>query len=156
MRRSLTARPRVLFAGTALAALALATTVFQTAGADTSSGEAHVSSNTPACVSGSDYYASVTGSAIASVAFALDGRLIATVSRPNSRGAFGTRLGLTAGRAHRLTMTVDFTAASRSTPTRLQRTIARCAAKIRKKKTSTTPVTETAPSSETVAPAFTG
>lgn len=139
MARSLTARRHALIAGSALAALLLPATVLHATASSAASGAAHVSSYTPACVASSSYHASVTGIAISSVTFALDGRRVAKVSKPNSRGAFATRVGLRAGRAHRLTMTVDFTAASQSGPVRFQRTLARCAAKIRKREYSPAP-----------------
>jgi hypothetical protein len=128
MRRSLTALRRGLPAGAALVALLLPAAL-ETPVSSAVSAAAHVSSKAPACESGSSYYASVTGSAIASVTFALDGRRVARVHKPNSHGAFATRVGLTPGRAHRLTMRVDFTLASHSRPARFQRTLARCAAK---------------------------
>jgi len=126
--------------------------------AASAAGVAHVSSNAPACVASSGYYASVTGGAIASVTFMLDGRRVADVHKPNSHGAFATRVGLTAGRAHRLTMTVAFTTASNTRPLKFQRTLARCAAKIRWRKPpareKTTPKSGTAPASESLP--FTG
>lgn len=150
MRRSMTALRNAGLAAAALSAAVLPTIAIEAmAAGGGASGVAHVSSNVPACVARTGYYASVSGSAIASVTFTLDGRRVARVHKPNSRGAFAARVGLTAGRAHVLAMTVDFAAASHARPMRFVRTVARCAAKIKKK-----PTTTTSPSSETLA--FTG
>jgi hypothetical protein len=157
MERLVKSLRRALLGGTTLGASALAVTAIL-APAASASGVAHVSSNAPACVASSSYYASVTGSAIVSVSFTLDGRRVATVHKPNSRGAFATRVRLTVGRAHRLTMMVAFTAASHTGSRGFQRTLARCDTKIRVKKPpkeKKAPSTETLASSETAIP-FTG
>ncbi len=154
MERSLTHVCRAAVVGTV--AVALASALVPAAGA--SGAAARVSSNAPQCVPGTSYDASVSGSDIASVTFALDGRRLATVHGKNSHGAFAKRVHLSAGRAHMLTMTVDFTSQGAVAPQVFHRTLARCAAKIRNKK-GTTPTTGTSPSSETEAqtlPSFTG
>jgi len=117
-----------------------------TAGTNAAGASAHLSGVTPPCLTSNGYRASVTGTAIASVTFALDGRRIVKVSRPNARGAFTTWVALSAGRAHMLRMTVDFTKAGSSAPTTLQRTLALCYPKIKTEKSK----------SEAVAPSFTG
>jgi hypothetical protein len=148
---------RGLLAASAVAALALPVTAILSPAAS-ASGVAHVSSNAPECVASSSYYASVQGAAIASVTFTLDGHRVARVHRPNAHGAFAAWVPLTLGRAHRLTMTVDFTLASHASPRGFQRTLARCNTKIRTKKPkkeAEVPTTSTAPSSEEALP-FTG
>ncbi len=90
-------------------------------------GGAHISSHTPACIASTGYVAAVSGDAIASVTFSLDGHKLATVSKPGSHGTFATRVHVPAGARHRLTMHVTFTAASHTPAKNISRTLARCA-----------------------------
>ena len=90
-------------------------------------GNAHIASHTPACIASAGYLAAVSGKAIASVTFTLDGHKIATVSKPGPHGVFATRVRIFAGGRHKLTMHVTFTAASHTAPQNISRTLARCA-----------------------------
>ena len=91
-------------------------------------GAAHIARrNTSACIASAGYLAAVSGKAIASVTFTLDGHKVATVSKPGSHGTFATRVRVPAGARHKLTMHVTFTAASHTAAKNIRRTLARCA-----------------------------
>lgn len=91
-------------------------------------GAAHLASHTPACVASSGYLASVSGSLIASATFTLNGHKVATVSKPNSHGAFAARIKLPAGSRENLVIKVVYTSASATHSATIHRTLARCAA----------------------------
>jgi hypothetical protein len=105
------------------------TTTSKPAGGVLGFGAAHAAS-APACLARSGYLASVSGKAIASVTFKLDGHTVATVRKPNSHGAFTARVNVRSGAKHHLTMHVSFTAASHTAALNINRTLARCAAHV--------------------------
>jgi len=90
-------------------------------------GSAHIASHTPACIASAGYLAGVSGKAIASVTFTLDGHKIATVTKAGPHGTFATRVHVPPGAKHKLTMHVTFTAASHTAAKSISRTLARCA-----------------------------
>jgi hypothetical protein len=90
-------------------------------------GTAHLAS-TRACVASTGYLARVSGTAIASVTFTLDGHKVKTLSKPNSGAAFSARIHLRAGSRHHLSIHVVFSAASKTSATTITKTLARCAA----------------------------
>jgi hypothetical protein len=91
-------------------------------------GAAHLASSASACVASTGYLASVGGKLIASVTFTLDGHKVATLTAPNSHGAFATRVKLPVGSKEKLVIKVVFTAASKVHATTITRSLARCAA----------------------------
>jgi IgGFc binding protein/Bacterial Ig-like domain (group 1) len=92
-------------------------------------GVAHLASSGRACVASSVYTASVHGSLIASVTFAVNGHKVATVSKPNSHGQYTARIKVPAGHREKLAISVTYTSASKVHSATLHRTLARCAAK---------------------------
>jgi hypothetical protein len=90
-------------------------------------GAAHLAS-TRACVASNGYLARVSGTAIASVTFTLDGHKVKTLSKPNSGAAFSARIHLRAGSRHHLSIHVVFSAASKTSASTIKKTLARCAA----------------------------
>ena len=98
------------------------------AGAVKAFGAARLASSANGCVASTGYTASVAGSSIASVTFTLDGHKITTLHKANSHGAFTTHIKLPVGSKEKLAMKVTFTAASKTHPVTLHRTLARCAA----------------------------
>ena len=79
------------------------------------------------CIAQSGYLAAVHGTSIASVTFTLDGHRLKTLHKPTSSGTFALRINVHAGSTHHLSERVVFTASSRTSPTTLHRTLARCA-----------------------------
>jgi len=90
-------------------------------------GEAHLASH-EACVASSGYTASVTGSLISSVTFTLNGRKVATVTKPNSHGRFAAHLKVRAGHRSKLVIHVVYSALSKTHTATITKTLARCAA----------------------------
>jgi hypothetical protein len=82
-----------------------------------------------ACVAASGYTARVSGKAISSVTFTLDGHKLKTLTKPNSHGTFSLHIGVRSGKAHHLSIHVVFTSASHTKPVTLHKTLARCAAR---------------------------
>jgi hypothetical protein len=91
-------------------------------------GAAHLASGSRACVASNGYLASVSGKAIASVTYTLDGHKLKTLSKANSHGAFTLRVHVASGHAHHLSIKVTFTSASHTSAVTLHKTLARCAA----------------------------
>jgi hypothetical protein len=102
-------------------------------------GSAHLASSRRACVASTGYLASISGKAISSVTYTLDGHRLKTLKKANSHGSYTLRIKVKAGKSHRLSIRVAFTSASHTKPVTIKRTLARCAAVKR-----------------TVAPRFTG
>lgn len=88
-------------------------------------GSAHVA-GVRGCVAQTGYVASVRGSSIAYVTFALDGHTIKTL-RTSSHGAFALRIHLGAGSKHHLSIHVVFTASSKTPSKTIHQTLAHCA-----------------------------
>jgi Bacterial Ig-like domain (group 1) len=91
-------------------------------------GSAHLASSSKACVARTGYLASVSGKAIKSVTFSLDGHRLKTLSKANSHGAFTYNVGVSAGKTHRLSIHVVFTSASHTAAKTITKRLARCAA----------------------------
>ncbi len=92
-------------------------------------GAAHLArTSARACVASNGYLASVTGKAIATVTYRLDGHRLRTLSKANSHGAFSLRVHVAAGKVHHLAIEVKFSSASATKPLTLKKTLARCAA----------------------------
>jgi hypothetical protein len=90
-------------------------------------GAAHLASSAPACVASNGYVASVHGSLIKSVTFALAGHKVATVTKANSHGLYATRIKLPVGSKEKLAIKVVFTSASKVHETTIHKTLAHCA-----------------------------
>jgi hypothetical protein len=95
-------------------------------------GSAHLASTARACVASSGYLASVSGKGIASVTYTLDGHRLKTLSKANSQGAFVLRVHVSSGHVHHLAMKVTFTATAHTSAVTLHKTLARCAAAVKR------------------------
>jgi hypothetical protein len=91
-------------------------------------GSAHLAGS-KACVAASGYTASVSGKAIQSVTFSLDGHKLKTLKKANAHGAFNLHVNVSSGRAHHLSIHVVFTSASHTASKTITKRLARCAAR---------------------------
>jgi hypothetical protein len=92
-------------------------------------GSARLASSSKACVAASGYLASVSGKAIKSVTYSLDGHKVKTLTKANSHGAFALRIGVSPGKVHHLSVHVVFTSASHTPARTITKRLARCAAR---------------------------
>ncbi|MFL5895342.1 MAG: thrombospondin type 3 repeat-containing protein [Thermoleophilaceae bacterium] len=78
------------------------------------------------------FTARVTGNGVARVVFVLDGKRLAAVGRPNSKGAFTLRINPARYRVgvHRLVATVEFKASTRTSSRKLRASFQRCARRL--------------------------
>jgi hypothetical protein len=90
-------------------------------------GSAHLASSKKACVASTGYLASISGKAISSVTYTLDGHKLKTLKKAK-HGAYTLRIKVKAGKSHHLSIRVAFTSASHTKPITIKRTLARCAA----------------------------
>jgi hypothetical protein len=90
-------------------------------------GSAHLAASRRACVASTGYVASISGKAIKSVTYTLDGHKLKTLTKAK-HGSYSLRIKVAAGHAHHLSIHVTFTAASHTKAVTLKRTLARCAA----------------------------
>jgi hypothetical protein len=90
-------------------------------------GSAHIASSARACYASDRAPISVTGSLISSVTFTVNGRKLATVTKP-SHGRYTASVKVSPGHREKVVIHVTYSAQSKTHTATITRTVARCAA----------------------------